>query len=299
MPNAACWFCEGKMLNNTMSMEWNFGSYRLVRRKLPLLMGILNVTPDSFSDGGQHNQTELAVQHGLQMVQDGADIIDIGGESTRPGATPVSLEEELRRTIPVIQQLAKQTSVPISIDTTKAQVAQQAIQAGAAIVNDISGFTFDDRMFDVCKTATHVGVCLMHIKGTPQTMQQDPHYADVVQEVGDFLALQMQRCLEAGIAVDRICLDPGIGFGKTADHNMALMRGIPQLHQRLQRPLLIGHSRKRFLSRILGRDVEERLAGTLGVSVALAQLNADILRIHDVRAVRDVLVAWDSLQPTS
>lgn len=282
-----------------MGMEWNFGRHRLVRGRLPLLMGILNVTPDSFSDGGQHNQTDQAVQHGLQMAQDGADIIDIGGESTRPGAEPVSLEEELRRTIPVIRQLASQTAVPISIDTTKAQVAEQAIQAGAAIVNDISGLTFDDRMIDVCAAATNVGLCLMHIKGTPQTMQQNPHYEDVISEVGDFLQQQMQRCLQAGIAADRICLDPGIGFGKTADHNMALMRGIPQLHQRLQRPLLIGHSRKRFLSKILGRDVEERLAGTLGISIALSQLNADILRIHDVRAVRDVLVAWDSLQPTN
>lgn len=257
-------------------------------------MGILNVTPDSFSDGGRYSQVDQAVAHGLQLVEDGADILDIGGESTRPGSIPVSLDEELRRTVPVIEQLAAQTSTPISIDTTKAEVARQCIRAGATIINDISGLTFDDQMMGVC-ASTNVGICLMHIKGTPQTMQHLPQYDDVAREVSDFLQQRLQACMNAGITVDRICLDPGIGFGKTAEHNLALMRSIPAMREELRRPFLIGHSRKRFLSKILGRDVEERLAGTLGVSVALAQLNSDVLRVHDVQAVRDTLVAWSSI----
>lgn len=253
-------------------------------------MGILNVTPDSFSDGGSHNSVADAVAHGLSLVADGADIIDIGGESTRPGSEPVSTDEELHRTIPVIQQLASQTDVPISIDTTKAKVARQAIQAGATIVNDISGLTFDPEMIGVC--AEHaVGLCAMHILGTPQTMQQKPQYEDVVAEVTEFLQRRMEALMQAGISEQAICLDPGIGFGKTAEHNLALMKALPQMKQTLRRPLLIGHSRKRFLSKVLGRDVEERLSGTVGVSIALDDLNADVLRIHDVRAVRDAMIA--------
>ncbi|MBC7966840.1 MAG: dihydropteroate synthase [Fuerstia sp.] len=258
-------------------------------------MGILNVTPDSFSDGGQFSTIEAAVNRALQMAEDGADIIDIGGESTRPGAEPVSLEEELRRTIPVIQVLATQLRVPMSIDTTKAEVARQALDAGAEIVNDISGLTFDRDMLEVCRKAD-AGICVMHIQGTPQTMQQNPQYENVVSEVIEFLQQQVDRCLMAGIPAERMCVDPGIGFGKTADHNLELMSAVPQIQQALQRPVLIGHSRKRFLSKILGRSVDEQSAGTVGVAVALSELGTDVLRIHDVRAVRDALVAWDTIR---
>jgi dihydropteroate synthase len=278
-----------------MPYNWTLRTRELTRTRLPLLMGILNTTPDSFSDGGQFHAIDQAVARALQMEADGADIIDIGGESTRPGAEPVTLDEELRRTIPVIRELSLKLKVPMSIDTTKAEVARQALDAGAEIVNDISGLTFDRAMMDVCRESD-AGICLMHIQGTPQTMQQNPHYADVVSEVSEFLQQQVDRCLLAGICAERMCVDPGIGFGKTADHNLQLLKAIPRLQQELQRPVLIGHSRKRFLSKILGRSVEERESGTVGVSIALAELGVDVLRIHDVRTVRDALVAWDTIR---
>ncbi|MGB0741254.1 MAG: dihydropteroate synthase [Planctomycetaceae bacterium] len=278
-----------------MPFNWTLANRTLNRRELPLLMGILNVTPDSFSDGGQFHTEDAAVRQAEQLEQAGADILDIGGESTRPGAVPVSLEEELRRTIPVIRRLAGSVRIPISIDTTKSEVARQALDAGAEIVNDISGLTFDAEMAEVCRVHD-AGICLMHIQGTPQTMQNAPAYHDVVQEVSDFLQTQVDRCLMLGIPAERMCVDPGIGFGKTAEHNLDLMRAVSSLQQQLQRPVLIGHSRKRFLSRILGRDVEERLGGTIGVAVALAEAGVDVLRIHDVQAVRDSLVAWNTIR---
>lgn len=278
-----------------MRHSWTLRTRDLTRQRLPLLMGILNVTPDSFSDGGQFNIVDNAIARALQMEADGADIIDIGGESTRPGAKPVALDDELQRTIPVIRQLAQRLRVPISIDTTKSEVARQALEAGAEIVNDISGLTFDSAMMDVCRI-NDAGICLMHIQGTPQTMQLNPRYANVVSEVCEFLQQQVDRCLMAGIPAERICVDPGIGFGKTAEHNLELMKSVPRLQKALQRPVLIGHSRKRFLSKILGRPVEEGESGTVGVSIALAELGVDILRIHDVRSVRDALVAWDTIR---
>lgn len=278
-----------------MKHRWTLKTRDLTRTHLPLLMGILNVTPDSFSDGGQFQIVENAVARALQMEADGADIIDIGGESTRPGAEPVALDEELRRTIPVIRELATKVRIPISIDTTKAEVARQALEAGAEIVNDISGLTFDPDMLEVCRLHD-AGICLMHIQGTPQTMQQNPTYVDVVREVTEFLQQQVDRCLMAGILPERMSVDPGIGFGKTAEHNVQLLKSVARLQQDLQRPVLIGHSRKRFLSKILGRSVEERESGTVGVSIALAEQGVDILRIHDVRSVRDAIVAWDTVR---
>ena len=278
-----------------MKHRWTLKTRDLTPTGRPLLMGILNVTPDSFSDGGQFELVENAVARALQMEADGADIIDIGGESTRPGAEPVMLEEELRRTIPVIRELATRVRTPISIDTTKAEVARQALEAGAEIVNDISGLTFDPEMLEVCRLHD-AGICLMHIQGTPQTMQQNPTYVDVVQEVIDFLQQQVDRCLMAGILPERMCVDPGIGFGKTAEHNLQLLKSVSRLQRDLQRPVLIGHSRKRFLSKILGRSVDERESGTIGVSIALAEQGVDILRIHDVRSVRDAIVAWDMVR---
>lgn len=278
-----------------MEFQWHVGNRILSAANGPLLMGILNVTPDSFSDGGQHDEVAAAVNHAKQLIADGADVIDVGGESTRPGSTAVSEKEELRRTIPVITEIAALSDVPISIDTTKAAVARQAIEAGATIVNDISGLTFDPEMVPLC-AETEVAVCAMHIQGTPETMQQQPTYSDVVAEVTDVLRQHLETCVSAGINFERMCLDPGIGFGKTAAHNLQLMQAIPSMKAELKRPLLIGHSRKRFLSKLLGRDVEERLAGTIGVSIALAENQADILRVHDVAAVRDSLTAWQAIR---
>ena len=275
--------------------SWRVGSRLIQSAELPVLMGILNVTPDSFSDGGQHSTVSAAVTHALQLVQDGADIIDVGGESTRPGAASISLQEELDRTIPVIEAVFGETGIPISIDTTKSEVAREALQAGACIVNDISGMTFDSDMLSVCAHA-NAAVCVMHIQGTPQTMQQNPEYSDVVAEVTEFLQQRLEACIQAGIDSDQVCLDPGIGFGKTAEHNLQLMHAIAQLRETLQRPVLIGHSRKRFLSKLLGRPVEERLAGTVGVSLALFENGADVLRVHDVQATRDALLAWSAVR---
>lgn len=273
--------------------NWRFSDHTWELGAFPKLMGIVNVTPDSFSDGGNYSTVEDAVNHALKLVEDGADILDIGGESTRPGAASVSLAEELKRTIPVVAELAKQTAVPISIDTTKAEVARQAIENGAVIVNDISGLRFDPQMIPVCQE-TQVGVVCMHIQGTPQTMQDDPSYTNVVEDLCAYFEERLRTLEEAGISRDRIVLDPGVGFGKTAQHNLEILTHIAEF-RRLGRPVLIGHSRKRFLKALLGRPVEERLSGTVGVSVALAMQHTDILRVHDVRAVRDALTAWHVL----
>jgi len=281
-----------------MHHSWLLRTRNLTRRQLPLLMGILNVTPDSFSDGGRFQLLDQAVEQGLRLQNDGADILDIGGESTRPGASPVDLDEELRRTIPVIQRLVREVRIPISIDTTKSEVARQALAAGAEIVNDISGLTFDPQMLDVCRSAD-AGICVMHIQGTPQTMQLNPSYRNVVEDVTEFLQQQVDRCLMAGIPAERMCIDPGIGFGKTAEHNLQLLQAVPHLQHSLQRPVLIGHSRKRFLARLLGREVDERLAGTIGVSIAMATQGVDVLRIHDVQPIRDSLVAWQAVNGDS
>jgi dihydropteroate synthase len=279
-----------------MITPWNIGGGRqLCRSRIPLLMGILNVTPDSFSDGGQYQSAETAVDHALRMIDDGADIIDVGGESTRPGAEPVALDEELLRTIPVICMLASRTDVPVSIDTMKAEVARHAVEAGASIINDVSGLTFDDAMLAVC-AGTDVGICLMHMPGTPRTMQSNPCYQDVVREVTEYLKTRVEICVAAGIDRSRLCVDPGIGFGKTADHNLDLLSAAAQMRETLACPMLIGHSRKRFLSRILGRPVDERTAGTIGVSVAVSQRGVDVLRVHDVAAIRDALVAWNAIE---
>lgn len=265
---------------------WSFGS-------LPQLMGIVNVTPDSFSDGGQYAEASVAVEHALQLVADGADILDVGGESTRPGAIPVPLEEELRRVVPVVRELARKTTTPISIDTSKAEVAWQCLAAGATIVNDISGLTFDARMQEVCR-ASDCGIIMMHIQGTPQTMQADPRYDNVVAELRQHFQQRLAELSDNGIDSERIALDPGIGFGKTAEHNLELLAHIDEFHQ-LGRPILIGHSRKRFLKKVLGREIDERSLGTVGVSIALAAQQVEFLRVHDVRATHDALLAWHAV----
>lgn len=276
-------------------MNWLCGSDQLRLGGRPWFMGILNVTPDSFSDGGKFFQhLDAAVARARQLVADGADIIDVGGESTRPDAQPVGLEEELQRVIPVIEALRGEVTVPISIDTTKAEVARQAVAAGAKIVNDISGLTFDPEMPRVC-AETGAGVIAMHIQGTPQTMQKNPHYENVLEEVRSFLADRMEALQAAGIRREACVVDPGIGFGKTAQHNLELLAGIPRLRD-LGRPVLIGHSRKRFVSKILGRSIDEHSLGTVGISLAAIARGADILRLHEIVPSRDCWLAWQAVE---
>ncbi len=259
--------------------------------KRTLVMGVLNLTPDSFYDGGRYTTPERALARAEQMIAEGADILDIGGESTRPGAEPVPLDEEIRRTLPVIEALARRFEVALSIDTTKSEVARRALQAGAHIVNDISGMQFDPRMPEVVADAGALAI-LMHIKGTPQTMQQNPTYDDVVREVRDTLAQHAERAQRAGIPKEHLWLDPGIGFGKTLEHNLQLLRHLPDL-KALGYPVLVGTSRKSFIGHILGGlPPEERLEGTLATLALAIAWGADAVRVHDVKeAVRAVRVA--------
>lgn len=252
----------------------------------PRVMGIVNVTPDSFSDGGKFAVAELAVAHGMELVGQGADILDVGGESTRPGATPVPLDEELRRVIPVIEGLAAKSRVPISIDTYKPEVMQAAIVAGASIVNDVFALQQPGALEAVA--ASNAGVCLMHSQGTPQTMQLDPQYRDVVREVYDFLRDRMAACEAHGIVRERIVLDPGFGFGKRSVHNIALLRELNILCE-LGQPVLVGLSRKSVLGQLTGNDVDARLHASLSAAVISAMKGARILRVHDVKATVDAL----------
>jgi dihydropteroate synthase len=252
----------------------------------PHVMGIVNVTPDSFSDGGKYSSVDLAVEHALQLIAEGADILDIGGESTRPGADPVGLEEELRRVIPVIEALSKVTTVPISIDTYKPEVMRAAIQAGADIVNDICALREDGALEIVANS--NAGVCLMHMQGIPQTMQINPQYTDVVAEVKQFLADRVEACLAHRIARERIMLDPGFGFGKTTAHNVALIQHLGSFVE-LGFPLLVGLSRKSVLGRIAGGDEQQRLHAGLAASVISVMKGAKIVRVHDVKATVDAL----------
>ena len=282
----------------TPAPAWRVRGQTVLITPAPWLMGIVNATPDSFSDGGKFLETGAAVDQALRLMDEGASIIDIGGESTRPGANPVGTDEELRRVIPIVEQLARQSHVLISIDTTKARVAAEALAAGAHIVNDISGLTFDPEMPQVC-AASGAGVICMHIRGTPQTMQDDPQYDNVVSEVCQFLKMRLDAFERLGISREQVVLDPGIGFGKTASHNLELLSAIGQLRT-AGRPVCIGHSRKRFLKKLLGRPVDERQFGTIGVAIAVALQGAEILRVHDVAPCRDAWLACQAiLKPNS
>lgn len=252
----------------------------------PHVMGIVNVTPDSFSDGGQFVQTSAAVEHAFALIEQGADILDVGGESTRPNATPVPLQEELDRVIPVIGELARHVQVPISIDTYKPAVMAAAIRAGATIVNDVRALQEPGAIEAVA--ASDVAVCLMHMQGTPQTMQVDPAYTDVVAEVKAFLAVRAEACLQAGIAKHRILLDPGFGFGKTRAHNIRLIQELASL-QDLGYPLLVGLSRKSILGQVTGQDVDARLHASVAAAVISAMKGANIVRVHDVKATVEAL----------
>jgi dihydropteroate synthase len=256
-------------------------------------MGVINVTPDSFSDGGQFLDPKAAIAHGLRLVEEGAEILDIGGESTRPNATPVEEVEELRRVLPVIEGLASQVQVALSIDTQKPVVARAAIAAGASMVNDIAANRTTDEMWRVV-AETGAGYVCMHMQGTPQTMQQNPVYHDVVAEVGEFLEERLTRLLEAGIQREQVLLDPGIGFGKTPEHNLQLLAGISRL-TRLRRPLLLGVSRKSFLGRWLGAGPEARLPASLACACAAVTAGAHVIRAHDVAATRSALRVTEAI----
>jgi len=263
---------------------------RVLRLDRPRVMGIVNVTPDSFSDGGAHDSTEAAVAHGLQLVAEGADLLDIGGESTRPGAAPVALEEELRRVVPVIEQLAAQTQVPISIDTFKPEVMRAAVAAGAGMINDIHALRQDGALAAAAELG--VPVVLMHMQGEPGSMQYTPHYDDVVAEVHRFLVDRMFSAEMAGIAKKNLVIDLGFGFGKTTEHNMILLARSARFLE-LGVPMLAGLSRKRSIGELTGREApRERVAGSVAAHLVAAQRGATILRVHDVAATVDALKVW-------
>jgi dihydropteroate synthase len=271
-------------------------SGRILTFDRPIVMGILNVTPDSFSDGGKYFSPEQAVSHALELQQQGADIIDIGGESTRPGAEPVSLEEEIRRTIPVIQEIRNVSAIPISIDTYKAEVAKQALEAGADIINDVSAVSFDFAMIPLA-ARTGAPVVLMHMLGTPRDMQDDPHYEDCVEEVGAFFEYRMDACERGGIARNRIILDPGIGFGKRVEHNLELLHNLRDF-ARFGRPLLVGASRKSFIAQVPGGAGEpsNRIGGSIAAAIMAVANGASIVRVHDVAATVEALQIWRAIQ---
>jgi dihydropteroate synthase len=252
----------------------------------PLVMGVLNVTPDSFSDGGRHADAGAAVARGLELAAEGAAIIDVGGESTRPGAAPVPVEDELRRVIPVIRGLAGQGRVLLSVDTSQPEVMRQAVDAGARLINDVRALQLPGAL--QAAALSGAGVCLMHMQGDPRTMQQRPEYGDVVNEVKAMLAARVQACVAAGIAPERLCLDPGIGFGKLLAHNLELLRRLPELGT-AGLPLLVGVSRKSLLRELTGRAVGERLAGSVALAAIAVLRGAHIVRAHDVAATYDAL----------
>ena len=254
----------------------------------PRIMGVLNVTPNSFSDGGRYFNAARALEHARRMMDDGADLIDIGGESTRPGAVPVDEAEELRRVIPLVAALAGQ-GVPVSVDTRKPAVMRAALDAGAAMINDVCGLTAPGAIEAVA--AADAGVCLMHMQGDPRTMQAAPAYGDVVSEVREFLLARAAACEAAGVARERIVLDPGFGFGKTLQHNLALLAGLPALVA-AGYPVLAGLSRKSSLGELTGRPVDERLAASIAAALAAVARGARLLRVHDVRETRDALAVW-------
>lgn len=255
-------------------------------------MGIVNVTPDSFSDGGKFFSTQSAVEHGLRLVAEGADILDVGGESTRPYSTPVEEREELNRVLPVVEALSGSTDIPVSIDTSKALVAREAMAAGAEIINDVTALTGDPKMLDVARE-TEAGLCAMHMQGTPETMQDNPQYEDVTEDIFTYLVAQLQRLQSAGIAPQRIALDPGIGFGKTHNDNLTLLAHAGRYHE-LGCPLLFGPSRKGFIGKVLGDKSIDPLFGTLGVVLSLAAQGVQIIRIHDVGPVRQALQLFEA-----
>jgi dihydropteroate synthase len=258
----------------------------------PLIMGVVNVTPDSFSDGGRFLGTQQAVEHARMLVEEGADILDIGGESSRPGAEPVGLDEELRRVMPVLEQLA-QLPIPVSVDTCKPEVMRRAIAAGAAMVNDIGALREPGALEAVAES--QAAACLMHMQGEPRTMQQDPHYQDVLTEVAAFLAQRVEAARQAGIARERIVIDPGFGFGKKTGHNLELLRGLSRIAG-LGQPVLVGLSRKSLFGKITGKAVADRVSASVAAALLAAERGALLVRVHDVAATRDALLVLNAIE---
>ncbi|MES1982329.1 MAG: dihydropteroate synthase [Pseudomonadota bacterium] len=258
----------------------------------PLIMGIINLTPDSFANDGRNLSANAALSYAQQMIEDGADILDIGGESTRPGAAPVSVQQELDRVMPVIEHLCGST-VPVSIDTYKPEVMRAALAAGASMVNDINALQQEETLTVVAES--NAAVCLMHKQGMPQTMQHRPHYQDVIYEVLQFLRARIASTVAAGIARERITIDPGFGFGKTLQHNLTLLGHLDQLDE-LDLPILVGMSRKSMLGTITGRDVQQRVHASVAAALLAVQRGARIVRVHDVAATSDALRVWHALQ---
>jgi dihydropteroate synthase len=274
---------------------WRLPDRTLSIDQCPLVMGIVNVTPDSFSDGGQFDDRAAAVAHGLELARQGADLLDVGGESTRPGAEPVPLEEELRRVVPVVEILAAQIPVPVSVDTSKAEVARRCLAAGARIVNDVTALQGDPAMAEVVRDS-QPGVILMHMQGTPATMQLNPQYDNVVTDLRRFFEERLHAAAAVGIASDRIVLDPGIGFGKTGAHNLEILARLEEF-QELGRPVCLGVSRKQIVRRLLGdRPVPRRLAGSVAIlAYALSRQAVQVVRVHDVEATRDLVTVFSAL----
>ena len=260
----------------------------------PLVCGILNVTPDSFSDGGRFDDLDRAVAHGCTLAAEGADLIDVGGESTRPGSRPPTLAEELARVVPVVEALVQRVPVPLSVDTSRPEVMRAAVAAGASMVNDVRAL----RSPGALSAAAELGVpvCLMHMQRSPETMQEDPRYRDVVVEVRTFLAERMRACLDAGIRQEHLVVDPGFGFGKTPAHNVALLASLDAFTG-LGVPVMVGLSRKSMLGQLTGRSVGDRLPGSLAAALVAAQRGAAVLRVHDVAATRDVLAVLEAVGP--
>ena len=274
-------------------VNWRCGSHVVLLRRRTLVMGILNVTPDSFSDGGSYSNVDDAVKHATQMVADGADLLDVGGESTRPGSEVVLPDEEMHRVVPVIRRIVDEhPDVPVSVDTRKPSVARAALEAGATIVNDISAGG-DPSVFGVV-AETGAGMILMHMKGEPKTMQDDPTYYDVVAEVRGFLGERIEAALAAGIDRGQLCIDPGLGFGKTLEHNLAILHDIRAFHH-LRVPVLVGPSRKRFIGTLTDTEVDDRIEGTAGVVAWCAAEEVDIVRVHDVKEMTRVVRVVDAI----
>ena len=275
-----------------MSGSWICGRFEFPLKR-PLLMGVVNVTPDSFSDGGQHVDTTSAIAHAQKLVTEGADIIDIGGESTRPGALPVSIQEELARILPVMAAM-RDCGAAISVDTCKPEVMQAALDAGADIINDVTGMRQPEAQ-RIVAAHPNCGVCLMHMQGEPRTMQSNPHYQDVVHEVQEALVAQAHLLERLGVKRARISLDPGLGFGKTLEHNYQLLHGLAQLVQSGY-PIVLGASRKSLIGRVTGKPVDQRLSGSIAAALAGVARGVAVVRVHDVDATHDALKVWQAIQ---
>jgi dihydropteroate synthase len=263
-----------------------------LRLDRPRICGVVNVTPDSFSDGGRFFDVDQAVAHGIDLVEQGADLVDVGGESTRPGAEPVSAEEEIRRVVPVIERLAAKIEVPISVDTSKPEVMRAAVAAGAGMINDVRALREDGAIDAAAELG--VAVCLMHMRGEPASMQESPHYEEVVEEVHRFLTDRLMACQFAGIDKKRVVVDPGFGFGKKLPHNLALLRGLHRFTE-LGVPVMVGLSRKRMIGDLTGRELEQRVHGSVAAALIAVQRGAAIVRVHDVAATRDAVLMCEAL----